>query len=51
MLSISDVINVSKKSSDVKGNLSISTNENIENIEKFTMDQTESKHWLEYHNA
>ena len=48
MLSISDVINMSKNMSDFKENLSVFTKENIETIEKITMCQSENEYWFEY---
>ena len=48
VLSISDVINMSKNMSDFKENLSVFTKENIETIEKLTMGRSENKHWFEY---
>ena len=33
---------------DFKENLNVFTKENIETIEKLTMDQSENEHWLEY---
>ena len=48
VLSISDVINMSKNMSDFKENLSVFTKENIETIEKLTMGQSENEHWFEY---
>ena len=48
MLSISDVINMSKNMSKFKENLSVFTKENIETIEKLTMGQSENEHWFEY---
>ena len=48
VLSISDVINMSKNMSDFKENLSVFTKENIETTEKLTMDQSENEHWFEY---
>ena len=46
MLSISDVINMSKHLSDFKENFF--TKENIETIEKLKMIQSENEHWFEY---
>ena len=48
VLSISDVINMSKNVSKFKENLSVFTKENIETIEKLTMSQNENEHWFEY---
>ena len=48
VLSISDVINMSKNMSDFKENLSVFTKENIETIEKLTMGQSENELWFEY---
>ena len=48
MLSISDVINMSKNMSKFKENLSVFTKENIETIEKLTMGQNENELWFEY---
>ena len=48
VLSISDVINMSKDMSDFKENLSVLTKENIRTIEKLTMSQSENEHWCEY---
>ena len=48
VLSISDVISMSKNMSDFKENLSIFAKKNIETIEKLTMSQSESEHWFEY---
>ena len=44
VLSISDVINMSKNMSDLKKNLRIFTKENIETIERVTMGQSENEH-------
>ena len=44
VLSISDVINMSKNMSDFKENLSVFTKENIETIEKLTMGRSENEH-------
>ena len=46
VLSISDVVNMSKNMSDFKGN--VFTKKNIENIEKLTMSKSENEHWFEY---
>ena len=51
VLSISDVINMSKNVSKFKENLSVFTKENIETIEKLTMGQSENEHWFEYHKC
>ena len=48
MLSISDVINMSKNIIDFKENLSVFTKENIESTEKLTKGQSENEHWFEY---
>ena len=48
MISISDVINMSKNMSDFKENFRVFTKANIETIEKLTMGQSEIKHWFEY---
>ena len=48
MLSISDVINMSKYLSDYKGNLRVFTTDKIETIEKPTMGQSKNEHWFEY---
>ena len=48
VLSISNVINMSKNMSDFKENLSVFTKENIETIEKLTMGQNQNVHWFEY---
>ena len=47
VLSISDVINMSKNVSKFKENLSVFTKENIETIEKLTMGQSENEHLFE----
>ena len=47
VLTISDVIVMSKNMSDFKENLSLSK-ENLESIEKFTIGQSENEHWFEY---
>ena len=51
VLSISDVINMSKDMSDFKDNLSVFTKENIETIEKLIMDQSENEQWFAYHKC
>ena len=48
VLSISDVINMSKNMSDFKKNLSVFSKENIETIEKLAMGQSENEYWFEY---
>ena len=48
VLSISDLINMSKNMSDFMENLSVFTKENIETTEKLTMDQSENEHWFEH---
>ena len=48
VLSISDVINMSKNISDFKENLSVFTEENTETTEKLMMDQSENEHWFDY---
>ena len=48
MLSISDVIDISKNMSDFRENLSIFSKENIETIEKLTTGQSENEHWFKY---
>ena len=48
VMSISDVINMSKKMSDFKENLGVFTKENIETIEKLTIGQNENEYWYEY---
>ena len=48
VMSISDVINMSKNMSDFKENLGVFTKENIETIEKLTIGQNENEHWYEY---
>ena len=47
VLSISDVINMSKNVSKFKENLSVFTKQNIETIEKLTMGQSENEHLFE----
>ena len=47
VLSISDAINMSKNMSDFKENLSVSTKENTETIEKVKMGQRENELWFE----
>ena len=49
VLSISDVIHMSKNMSDFRENVSVFTKENIETIEKLTISQSENEHWFEYH--
>ena len=48
MLSIYDVINMSKNMSDFKENLRVFTKQNIETTEKLTMGQSKNEHWFEY---
>ena len=48
VLSISDVINMSKNMSDFKKNLSDFTEDNIETIEKLTMGQSEKGNCFKY---
>ena len=48
VLSISDVINMSKNLSDFKKNLSIFTEDNIETIENLAMGQSEKGNWFKY---
>ena len=48
MLSISDIISMSKNMSEFKENLSAFTKENIDTIEKLTIGQNENEHWFEY---
>ena len=48
VLSISDVINMSKNMSDFKENLNVFANENIETIEKLTMCQSKNEPWFDY---
>ena len=48
MLSISDVINISKNMSDFRENVDVFTKENLETIEKLTMGHSENEHQLEY---
>ena len=48
VLSISDVINMSKNMSDFKENLSVFTEENIETTEKLLMGQSENEYWFDY---
>ena len=48
VLSISDVINMSKNMSDFKKNLSVFSKENIETVEKLAMGQSENEYWFEY---
>ena len=48
MLSISDVINMSKNMSDFKENLNVFANENIETIEKLLMCQSKNEPWFDY---
>ena len=48
VLSISDVINISKNMSDFRENLGVFTKENLETIEKLTMGQSKNEHQLEY---
>ena len=44
VLSISDVINISKNMSDFRENLGVFTKENLETIEKLTMGQSKNEH-------
>ena len=48
VLSISDVINMSKNMSDFKENLNVFANENIETIEKLLMCQSKNEPWFDY---
>ena len=48
VLSISDIINMSKNMSEFKENVSAFTKENIDTIEKLTIGQNENEHWFEY---
>ena len=51
VLSLSDVINISKNMSDFKENLSVLTKENIVAIEKIKMGQSENERWFEYRKS
>ena len=48
VLSMSDVINMSKNMNNFNQNLRVFTKENIKTIEKLTMGQSENGHWFEY---